>query len=512
MSASERPRAAGQARHGLTLVPPNPPAEPETADIPTPKEAAAWLRRLLAGGLADGSYTDADPGLADLLAQAADLAGESLSVHTLRVYGGAWSRFARWCSANDVAALPARPAVVAAYVASLYSGPRPLRPATAAVRITAINTAHRLAGHPEPARTGPARAAQNGARRRHGTAPLAAKDALVLDELRPVLRAALDDPARNAARTALALRSAGATPAQIAALRWDDLRPTRDGGWTCAAVRRPVRVRATGRDGCPAAVLSANRPDVTAGPVCPSPTGGPMGRAGVLKMLRRVASDTGQRLPERGAPPAAAARLALAAPIGVGPAQARDHAMLLIGFVGALRRSSLAALAWGDLVPERDGDVRVTLRRQKNDPDGAGHTFWLSPGTDPLTCPVRSVQTWRTVLARELGREPEADEPLLCRIDRTGRLAAQPDGRLVPISPDGAAAAITRACERAGHAPGRFGSHSLRSGMITEAAAAEGVTPIDIQTATGHKSADSVMRYVRPVHARRRHPARRMAL
>ena len=515
MTAAPSPAAARVPRR-LALVPPAAPGQ--DAAVPTPAEAAAWLRRLLAGGLADNLDGTADPALASLLAEAADLAGESLSWQTLRVYGGAWARWARWCSDNRLAPLPARPDAVAAYVASLYGGDRPLRPSTVAVHITAINTAHRLSEHPEPARTGPARAVQNGARRRHGTAPLAAKDALVLSELRPVLLAALIDPARRTSRAALALRACGARPSQIAALRWEDARPSRDGGWefrpapAAPAARRPVRVRPTGGPSCPAAALAAARPASGSGPLCAAPAGGPMGRAGLVKMLRRVCAEAGEPLPDRGAPPAAAARRVLAALPVTGPAQARDHAMLLVGFVGALRRSSLAALRWGDLATEADGDVRVLVRSQKNDPDGAGHTFWLAPGSDPLTCPVAAVATWRAALTRELGRAPQPQDPFLCRIDRTGRIATGPGGMPVPVAPNAVAEAITRACTSAGHSPGRFGSHSLRSGMVTEAAGTEGVTPIDIQTATGHKSAESVMRYVRAVHARRRHPARRMAL
>ena len=51
----------------------------------------------------------------------------------------------------------------------------------------------------------------------------------------------------------------------------------------------------------------------------------------------------------------------------------RDRALLLIGFVGAFRRSELVALNRQDL-DESELGVKVTIRHSKTDQEGAGQT------------------------------------------------------------------------------------------------------------------------------------------
>ena len=53
------------------------------------------------------------------------------------------------------------------------------------------------------------------------------------------------------------------------------------------------------------------------------------------------------------------------------PAGLRDRALLLLGFVGAFRRSELVGLNVEDLAPVREG-LLVTLRRSKTDQEGKG--------------------------------------------------------------------------------------------------------------------------------------------
>jgi integrase len=49
----------------------------------------------------------------------------------------------------------------------------------------------------------------------------------------------------------------------------------------------------------------------------------------------------------------------------------RDRALLLLGFLGAFRRSELAALTWEHL-DWRENGISLLVRRSKNDPEGAG--------------------------------------------------------------------------------------------------------------------------------------------
>lgn len=71
----------------------------------------------------------------------------------------------------------------------------------------------------------------------------------------------------------------------------------------------------------------------------------------------------------------------------------RDRALLLIGFAGGFRRSELIGLDHDAVEISRDGLVAV-IRRSKTDQDGEGRKIGIPFGSNPATCPVRSVQDW----------------------------------------------------------------------------------------------------------------------
>jgi hypothetical protein len=64
---------------------------------------------------------------------------------------------------------------------------------------------------------------------------------------------------------------------------------------------------------------------------------------------------------------------------------ARDRAILLLGFAGALRRSELVALDVSDLEETEEG-FRVTIRKSKTDQEGQGQTIAIIRGS--AACPV----------------------------------------------------------------------------------------------------------------------------
>ncbi len=72
---------------------------------------------------------------------------------------------------------------------------------------------------------------------------------------------------------------------------------------------------------------------------------------------------------------------------------ARDRALILLGSVGASRRSELVALGVEDCVFGKDG-LTVTLRRSKTDEYGGGRKIGIPYGSNPETCPVRTIQAW----------------------------------------------------------------------------------------------------------------------
>ena len=97
----------------------------------------------------------------------------------------------------------------------------------------------------------------------------------------------------------------------------------------------------------------------------------------------------------------------------------RDRALVLLGFAGAFRRSELVALDVEDCAFGKDG-LTVTLRRSKTDQDGAGRKIGIPYGSNPETCPVRTIQTWmerrvsrRAVVPFDQSARPSAGGPFI---------------------------------------------------------------------------------------------------
>lgn len=163
-------------------------------------------------------------------------------------------------------------------------------------------------------------------------------------------------------------------------------------------------------------------------------------------------------------------------------AGARDRAMLVIGFAGALRRSEIVALDVGD-VDETDDGLVVFLRRSKTDQEGQGARLGLPYGSETSTCPVRAWRAWRDASGVE-------DGAVFRPVDRHGNMADRRlGGRAV-------AEVVKRCAAAAGLDPVKFAGHSLRAGLITSAAEA-GVSDRDIMRHSRHKSADMMRRYIR---------------
>src|ERR1700694_3862477 len=160
----------------------------------------------------------------------------------------------------------------------------------------------------------------------------------------------------------------------------------------------------------------------------------------------------------------------------------RDHALLLLGFAGAFRRSELVGLDLSDVVEVKDG-LEITLRRSKTDQEGTGRKIGIPYGSHPETCPVRAWRTW-------LEKASIAEGPAFRPVNRHGQMLP---GR---FSDRGVARVIKRAAERAGMDASEVSGHSLRSGLATSAATA-GVSAFSIANQTGHKSMDVLLGYIR---------------
>lgn len=170
----------------------------------------------------------------------------------------------------------------------------------------------------------------------------------------------------------------------------------------------------------------------------------------------------------------------------------RDRALLTLGFAGAFRRAALVSLDLADVV-RAPGGLEVTLRRDKTDQSGAGRVLTIAPGAHASSCPVGAVLAWVDALAA-LGL---TEGPLFRFIDRHGNV--RPAHRRAAsdrLSPQAVALVVQRRARAVGLDPAQFAGHSLRAGFVTSATRAGKPIP-KIMEQTGHRSANTVMAYVR---------------
>ena len=167
--------------------------------------------------------------------------------------------------------------------------------------------------------------------------------------------------------------------------------------------------------------------------------------------------------------------------MGEGVKDARDRALLLIGFAGGFRRSEIVALDCDDVERVRQGLV-VTLRRSKTDQEGAGRKVGIPFGRT-RHCPVLALDRWLVVSGIEVG-------PVFRPVDRHGRVAAE------RLSGQAVSLIVKERVAAAGIDPTDFSGHSLRAGFATSAVQA-GVSTLKIRAQTGHASDAMLGRYVR---------------
>ncbi len=170
----------------------------------------------------------------------------------------------------------------------------------------------------------------------------------------------------------------------------------------------------------------------------------------------------------------------------------RDRALLTLGFAGAFRRAALVSLDLADVVRVPEG-LEVTLRRDKTDQAGAGRTLTIAHGVNPATCPVRAVLAWVDALTA-LGL---TEGPLFRFIDRHGKVRpAHHRSTTDRLNPQSVALVVQRRARAVGLDATQFAGHSLRAGFVTSATRAGKAIP-KIMEQTGHRSANTVMAYVR---------------
>ena len=179
-------------------------------------------------------------------------------------------------------------------------------------------------------------------------------------------------------------------------------------------------------------------------------------------------------------------------PIGL-----RDRALLLLGFAGAFRRSELARLEIAHLRETAEG-LLVHIPRSKTDQEGRGREVAIPYGADPTTCPVRACREWIAAASLSAG-------PIFRRIDRHGHINSR------PLHKDSIGLMVKRAALAAGLDPRLYAGHSLRAGFCTQAYS-NGAREFDIMRQTGHRSLETLRRYVRGRGLFRDNPAAKLGL
>lgn len=246
-----------------------------------------------------------------------------------------------------------------------------------------------------------------------------------------------------------------------------------------------------------------------------------------LSGIRRLFADAGLRRPQVADPllsdeiralvGAASSDSTLARRI----AARRDTALILIGFVGALRSDELCGAFADDVTWHRHDGLHLVLGRTKGSQEAAV-TVAVPRATDPAVCPPCAWLRWRAVLSahHDGGRgavgllidneaEPSGFAHHICLRPPTALLpdrcaAFRPvdrHGNLRPMALD--AESLTDILRRHLAALGysaaelkKFSGHSLRAGFVTAALRA-GASERQIMRQTRHKSEAMVRRYQR---------------
>ena len=173
----------------------------------------------------------------------------------------------------------------------------------------------------------------------------------------------------------------------------------------------------------------------------------------------------------------------------------RDKALVLIGFMGAFRRSELVAINIEDLSFSNDG-VIILISKSKGDQDGRGEYVAIPYASTHTICAVTALKNW-------LNELPDKSGPLFRPLNKHKQLRNQ---RLTSQS---VALILKKYVALAGFNPDDFAGHSLRRGFATSAAQHD-VDERNIMQQTRHKSEKMVRRYIEQGNLFKNNPLHKM--
>jgi len=157
----------------------------------------------------------------------------------------------------------------------------------------------------------------------------------------------------------------------------------------------------------------------------------------------------------------------------------RDRALLLMWFLGGFRRSEVSGLDLESLT-HRVGGIVVLLSRSKTDQEGTGREVPIPSG--PAT---EAIDAWVACLASH----GITTGPLFHAIDKWGSIQGRLGGH-------GLACLVKQLVAEVGLDPSLYAGHSLRAGLVTEAAR-RGARIEHITKRTGHHGVKQVQEYIR---------------
>ena len=159
----------------------------------------------------------------------------------------------------------------------------------------------------------------------------------------------------------------------------------------------------------------------------------------------------------------------------------RDKAILLIGFMGAFRRSEIAALTVENLKFSPQG-LEIFVASSKADQEGQGAIVAIPSLQGSSLDAVRALKKWLTASGITSG-------PVFRGFTKSMSL------RKTAISDKSIAEIVKKYISLIGLDPAMYGAHSLRHGFATTAAA-YGVEERNIMRQTRHHSVNMVRRYI----------------
>ena len=161
----------------------------------------------------------------------------------------------------------------------------------------------------------------------------------------------------------------------------------------------------------------------------------------------------------------------------------RDRALLLVGFVAALRRSELAALRV-DQVNDHPNGLVLTVPRSKTNQTGERVELVVLPRAgNAARCPVRTLERWLELAAITGG-------PVFRRVTKGNRAGTE------ALNPESINQLVQQAVARAGVEGEAYSAHSLRAGFVTYAHL-RGASDRAIAHQTRHRSLATLGQYVR---------------